>query len=86
MRTLIPAIEAIDIQEPLKDGPPLSDVKGQPLFSDGELLDSYSRTVTGVVEKVSPAVVNIRVLHAPIDKHRHQNTATTLRQSPGKLR
>src|SRR5437667_7888794 len=30
---------------------------------DEALLDSYSRTVTGVVEKVAPAVVNIRVRH-----------------------
>jgi S1-C subfamily serine protease len=28
---------------------------------DGELLDSYSRTVSGAVEKVRPTVVNIRV-------------------------
>jgi len=71
MRTLIPAIEAIDIQEPLKDGAPLSDDKGQPLFSDGELLDSYSKTVTSVVEKVSPAVVNIRVQHANTRRSRN---------------
>jgi len=31
--------------------------------SDGELLDSYSRTVTSVVDKVRPTVVNIRVHH-----------------------
>ena len=31
---------------------------------DDELLDSYSRTVARVVEKVGPAVVNIRVRHA----------------------
>ena len=35
---------------------------GSPV-SDEALLDSYSRTVTGVVEKVAPAVVNIRVRH-----------------------
>jgi len=29
--------------------------------SDGELLDSYSQTITRVVEKIAPAVVNIRV-------------------------
>ena len=32
-----------------------------PPIDDGELLDSYSRTVNRVVEKVGPAVVNIRV-------------------------
>ena len=31
--------------------------------NDNELLDSYSRTVSSVVEKVKPAVVNIRVRH-----------------------
>ena len=31
--------------------------------SDDALLDSYSRTVTAVVENVAPAVVNIRVRH-----------------------
>ena len=36
----------------------------QPSSGDDELLDSYSRTVTRVVEQVGPAVVNIRVHHA----------------------
>jgi len=31
--------------------------------SDAELLDSYSRTVTGVADKISPSVVNIEVHH-----------------------
>ena len=31
--------------------------------SDHELLDSYSETVSGVVEKVAPTVVNIRTHH-----------------------
>jgi hypothetical protein len=31
------------------------------LAADDELLDSYSRTVSGVVERVRPTVVNIRV-------------------------
>jgi S1-C subfamily serine protease len=35
-----------------------------PLPGDDELLDTYSRTVARVVEKVGPAVVNIRVHHA----------------------
>jgi S1-C subfamily serine protease len=36
----------------------------QPLPGDDELLDGYSKTVTGVVDKIGPAVVNIRVRHA----------------------
>jgi S1-C subfamily serine protease len=36
----------------------------QPIASDDELLDAYSQTVSGVVEKVKPAVVNIRVRSA----------------------
>src|SRR5271154_4515759 len=42
----------------------ISVVAGEPLplpATDDELLDSYSRTVSGVVEKVRPTVVNIRV-------------------------
>ena len=35
-----------------------------PPSGEDELLDSYSRTVAGVVEKVGPAVVNIRVHRA----------------------
>ena len=30
---------------------------------DNDLLDSYSRTIARVVERVSPTVVNIRVYH-----------------------
>src|SRR5689334_23053281 len=32
--------------------------------TDASLLDAYSNTVTGVVEKVAPAVVNIRTSHS----------------------
>jgi len=42
--------------------------------SDDELLDSYSNTVTRVVEKVSPAVVNIRVRKASPDGQRGQES------------
>lgn len=41
-----------------------------PTASDGELLDSYSRTITRVVEQVGPAVVNLRVLGAHRDRPR----------------
>jgi S1-C subfamily serine protease len=36
----------------------------EPALGDDELLDSYSKTITRVVAKVGPAVVNIRV-HSP---------------------
>src|SRR5258708_833853 len=35
----------------------------QPTVSDHELLDSYSKTISTVVEKVGPTVVNIRTHH-----------------------
>jgi len=38
--------------------------------SDEELLDSYSRTITRVVEKIAPAVVNIRVHGRSGDRQR----------------
>jgi S1-C subfamily serine protease len=41
-----------------------------PAATDDALLDSYSLTVTGVVEKVGPAVVNIRVHHAGRERQR----------------
>jgi S1-C subfamily serine protease len=34
-----------------------------PNLSDAELLDAYSRTVSGVVERVAPAVVSVEVHH-----------------------
>jgi S1-C subfamily serine protease len=43
--------------------PIISEHNAESAVDDYELLDSYSRTVTAVVEKVSPAVVNIRAQH-----------------------
>ncbi len=49
----------------------------QPQMSDDELLDGYSKTVTRVVEKVGPAVVNIRVHHANRERqHGSQSSGT----------
>ncbi len=41
-----------------QDHTPKSNPRNRPL-DDGELLDAYSRAVTGVVESIGPAVVNI---------------------------
>ncbi|HXB60108.1 MAG TPA: trypsin-like peptidase domain-containing protein [Candidatus Acidoferrales bacterium] len=49
------ALSSADVDVPVAEPP----VRSQP--SDDELLDSYSNTITGVVEKVGAAVVNIRV-------------------------
>ncbi len=49
----------------------------QPQMSDDELLDGYSKTVTRVVEKVGPAVVNIRVHHPDRERqHGSQSSGT----------
>ena len=42
----------------------------QPSQSDDELLDNYSRTITRVVEKLGPAVVNIRIRGASRSRQR----------------
>jgi len=50
----------------------------QPLAEDdGESLDTYSRTVSGVVEKVGPAVVNIRVHHTNNGRQRRPESGGT---------
>ncbi|HEX4122748.1 MAG TPA: trypsin-like peptidase domain-containing protein [Verrucomicrobiae bacterium] len=41
--------------------PPLVTESRPPVLTDEELLDAYSQTITGVVEQVGQAVVNIRV-------------------------
>ena len=62
----------------LVDGEPTS---SQPLSSpaaspvDAELLDAYSRTVSGVVERVAPAVVSVEV--------HHRRRSTSPRESQG---
>ena len=45
------------------------EVPVRPASGDDELLDSYSRTVAAVVEKLGPTVVNIRVRHAAGPRH-----------------
>ncbi len=63
---LVRALSSNDSQmiEPAVQSPP----------ADDELLDSYSRTITDVVEKVAPAVVNIRVHKASRDKQQGQES------------
>src|SRR5213595_480198 len=46
----------------------------QPPVDDDELLDGYSRTVSGVVERVKLAVVNIRVRHGGSQRRPTQET------------
>jgi S1-C subfamily serine protease len=43
------------------DASGVAEMPGQSNSGDGELLDSYSQTITRVVEKIAPAVVNLRV-------------------------
>src|SRR6185295_6266381 len=43
--------------------------------SDAALLDAYSMTVAGVVEKVKPAVVNVRVRHGGRERHRDHDAS-----------
>src|SRR6266540_1839261 len=46
----------------------------QPRVNDDELLDGYSRTVSGVVERVKLAVVNIRVRHGGRERRPGEET------------
>ena len=43
------------------DGEPHATVHSPPFLLDDELLDSYSKTISAVVNRIAPSVVNIRV-------------------------
>ena len=62
--------------------PVLVETPAQPPSVDDELLDSYSQTITRVVEKIGPAVVNIRV-HG---KHRERGRGPETGGSGGNSR
>ena len=55
--------------------PPQSPLPATP--ADTDLLDAYSRTVSGVVERVAPAVVSVEV------QHRHRSTSRRESQGAG---
>ncbi len=71
MHPAAPRVEIIstldtDIQPGTLESPPVESI----LSRDEELLDSYSRIVSQVVETVAQAVVNIRVRQSGVDRHR----------------
>ena len=57
--------------------PLMADALPQSSVSDDELLDGYSRTIAGVVGKVGPTVVNIRVQHDGRDRRRGPESGGT---------
>ena len=62
------SIEGRQPQQPIRvldeSNSVITDVPAQPSPSDATLLDGYSKTVSEAVEKVGPAVANIRVNHS----------------------
>lgn len=57
--------------------PLVADAPPQSSGTDDELLDGYSRTIAGVVGKVGPTVVNIRVQHDGHDRRRGSEAGGT---------
>ena len=70
MRTIL---TLADTGEAMSSGPPGPSQSP----TDAELLDAYSRTVSGVVERVAPAVVSVEV------HHRRSRTAPAQREERG---
>ena len=68
--------QTTEIVRALNDGfdTAMDEAVTQPPVDDDELLDAYSRTVSGVVERVKPAVVNIRVRHGGRERRPTQET------------
>ena len=71
MKMLTPVLQSTGILDSPNVPAPLITEKREAPLGDDELLDSYSRTVNSVVEKVSPAVVNIRVQHVNATRSGH---------------
>jgi S1-C subfamily serine protease len=68
--------QTAEIVRALSDGldTAMDEAVPQPPVDDDELLDGYSRTVSGVVERVKLAVVNIRVRHGGSERRPAQET------------